>query len=95
MSFKETHTQIKEILKNSLTADNTEVITKLAQYADDLEAEYNKLSEENVKLKDTIVENVRNTTFKEEPNTEDPSQTKSLDEIMLEEAEKIVNERKK
>lgn len=95
MSFKETHTQIKEILKNSLTADNTEVITKLAQQVDELESEYNKLSEENVKLKDTIVENVRNTTFKEEPNTEDPSQTKSLDEIMLEEANKIVNERKK
>ena len=35
------------------------------------------------------------TKKKEEPNTEDPSQTKSLDEIMLEEAEKIVNERKK
>ena len=95
MSFKETHTQIKEILKNSLTADNTEVITKLAQQVDELESEYNKLSEENVKLKDTIVENVRNTTFKEEPNIENPSENKSLDEIMLEEANKIVNERKK
>ena len=95
MSFKETHTQIKEILKNSLTADNTEVITKLAQQVDELESEYNKLSEENVKLKDTIVENVRNTTFKEEQNIENPSENKSLDEIMLEEANKIVNERKK
>ena len=95
MSFKETHTQIKEILKNSLTADNTEVITKLAQQVDELESEYNKLSEENIKLKDTIVENVRNTTFKETPEIENPAQPTSLDEIMLEEANKIVEERKK
>lgn len=95
MKFQEIQNQIKEILKNSLTADNTEMITQLSQKVDELGNLYKNKEEENIKLKDTIVENVRNTTFKEEPEPEDPSQTKSLDEIMLEEANKIVEERKK
>ena len=95
MKFQEIQNQIKEILKNSLTADNTEMITQLSQKLDELGNLYKNKEEENIKLKDTIVENVRNTTFKETPEIENPAQPKSLDEIMLEEANKIVEERKK
>lgn len=89
--------QVKELLKGVVTADNTEAIATISKSLDDLSTQGESLEKENISLKDKIVDMVKGnlsttTPPKDESSSEAP---KSLDEIMNEEANKIIANRRK
>ena len=83
---------VKTTLQDLVTAENTEQIAKVSKALDELGEVANTIETENVTLKDRIVDMTKGILFtKEEPkdvNSQDDT-PKSIDEIMLEEAEKI------
>ena len=87
--------QCRNLIKDLVTADNTESIAKVTKSLDEVENEANTMATENTSLKDKIVDMVKNSIV----STNEPSQPtqeetpKSLDEIMIEEANKIVSDK--
>lgn len=83
---------VKNLLKNFVTAENSEQIAQMSKALDEVENVANTMETENVTLKDKIVDMTKGILFtKEEPkdvNSQDDT-PKSIDEIMLEEAQKI------
>ena len=91
MTIKDILAQAKSNLTKLVTADNTDAVSEVSKTLDTLEEEATKLETENTSLKDKIVEMVKtsiNPTKPQEVN--EPEVTKTLDEIMIEEANKIV-----
>ena len=88
---------IKSGLSGLVTADNTESVSKVSADIDSLEKEVDTLENSNSELKDKIVEMVKGTIVGNKPPKDDVvnETPKTLDEIMLEEAKKIVSENKK
>ena len=89
--------QAKELLKGVVTADNTDAIAKISTALDEISTQGESIEKENVSLKDKIVDMVKgnlstSTPPKDESSSEAP---KSLDEIMIEEANKIEANRRK
>ena len=84
MTFEETLNEIKEVLKNSVTAENAEKVASLDKKLDVLHDAHKSTIEENTKLKDRIVEIVQNTGFKqtqdhqENPSKNDPKNQQEL-----------------
>lgn len=85
---------LREALQNLTTAENSDAIINVSQQIKILEDEHNHLKEENTKLKDKIVSFVNDTHFKTEPKEEIHEEEKSLEEVMQEELNKIIKERK-
>lgn len=93
--YNEITESFKDLLKQNLTADNSEVITQLSTKLDELKQEHEKLEEENSQLKDKYVEYIKATNFKETPKDEVLDEPKSLDDIITDSVNKIINERTK
>lgn len=87
---------VKESLKGLVTADNTDAIAKVSSAIDEASTHGEQMEKENISLKDKIVDMVKgNLSTKETPKDESGGDTpKSLDTIMKEEAQKIINGRK-
>lgn len=90
----ESISHVRELLKDLVTAENTEGIAKLSKEFDNLEGLTQSLKNENLELKDKVVEMVKGTITSTKPsevNQVEEAQ-KSLDEIMIEEANKIAKQ---
>ena len=88
---------VKELLKDLVTSENTDQIAKISKSLDEVENVANTMETENTSLKDKIVDMVKGTISTKEPK--DPNDIddtpKSLDDIMEEEAQKISDKRHK
>ena len=87
----------KESLKDLVTAENTEAIAKVSKALDDVSEQGTKVENEILSLKDKIVDMVKSgmsTTKPPKDETSSDDTQKSLDEIMNEEANKILANRK-
>ena len=97
--LSETKTQLKEMLTKESSQEDIERITALDKKLDSLQEEYDKKSQENESLKDTLIESVKGTGFKVKGSQSDDSgvdgDQKSMDDIMNEELEKIVAKQNK
>lgn len=82
MKFEEKYQQMCDKLKSQLTADNTEVIQELKQGLDDLKSAHESVVEENSKLKDKIVDQVKFTSFKEDLREDPTGQPLTVDEAL-------------
>lgn len=83
---------VKTLLKDLVTADNTEAIAKVNKALEEVENNANTMETENISLKDKIVEMVKGTISTEKPSEENEvdDTPKDIDTILLEEANKIV-----
>lgn len=95
MTFEETMKKAKDSLQTLLTADNTEAVTGIVADLDSLNAEYKKRGEKIGELQETVVKYVRNTSFGT-PSGDDSENgdTKSIDEIISDSLEKIIEKQK-
>ena len=91
-TFNDFYNALKDGLNNLLTADNTEAVTNLVNSLDGIKDLHQSQEEEMTKLKDKMVDIVRNTTFAKQP--EDVTEEKSIDDIMNDELNKIISQRK-
>lgn len=91
-TFNDFYNALKDGLNNLLTADNTEAVTNLVNSLDGIKDLHQSQEEEMTKLKDKMVDIVRNTTFAKQP--EDIIEEKSIDDIMNDELNKIISQRK-
>lgn len=83
---------LRSKLKEMVTADNTEVITDLSSHIDSLENEAKEQDKRLSEVKDKLVDYVKTTGFKEAPK--DIIDTpKSIDELLSENLNKIINAR--
>lgn len=89
-------TQIKGQLKESITTELTpEEINKVAlidKSLDDLTEQVSKLQKDYDDLKDTYIEQVKNTGFKPTGSTDDDiglGETKTIDEILVDELKSL------
>lgn len=85
---------IKEILKNNLTADNTDEITKAVSELDHILEEHNQAKKEISDLKDRIVEQVKYTSFKDTPQNDEAEHIPSVDEAIENNLKKFENSKK-
>ena len=87
---------LREKLKGLVTADNTDAVAKCSQEIDDLEAQSKSLEEENLSLKDKIVDMVKgNISFKEPPKDENKDdEPKSIDDAINDSLKDIYASRK-
>lgn len=81
----------KEGLKALMTPENADAIAGIVAQLDEAEKEHKNLQEQNQGLKDKYVDIVSNLTFPEKPNNDIEPQQKTLDEIMAENLQKVVN----
>ena len=81
MAFNDTLNALKKLLKDSLTADNTELITKLDKGLDDINVEHKSTEEKLSQTQDKLLEVIKGTSFKEEgePNNSNDDNEKVLD----------------
>lgn len=82
MKFEEMYQQMCDKLKSQLTADNTEMIQELKQGLDNLKSAHESVVEENSKLKDKIVDQVKFTSFKEDLREDPAGQPLTVDEAL-------------
>ena len=94
--YEELMAKTKSQLKDSITKESSQKeiawVQSIDKSLDELLEEHKKLLEENSSLKDSLIESVKNTGFKVNKESDDigiQEETKSLDEIMMEELSKI------
>lgn len=85
---------LRSKLKDMLTADNTEAITDLSSHIDTLEHETNEQDKKLSEVKDKLVNYVKFTGFKEAPKDVIEDTPKSIDDLIGENINKILNARK-
>lgn len=86
---------IRNDIANLVRDDNTEAIANISKRMDEVDVEVKAQETDLVECKNKIVEMVKATIVSKEP-PKDANQVdapKSLDEILIEEANKIVNEK--
>lgn len=95
MNWNELLTRIKGDLKNLVNGDNAEAIASIDKSLDNADELYKAQTDELVKTKDTLVDFVKNTGFKEPArNSQEPTQEDEA--ISIDEAfEKGLKELKK
>ena len=89
--FNEITNNLRALLKELTTADNATNIASLAKIVDEADEAYKAKDDELIETKSALVDFVKNTSFtkpNEEPAPQLPEE-KSLDDIMLEELDKI------
>lgn len=80
MTFKETISALKTMLKDSLNDSNVEFITKVDKELDNLSQTHEETEKELSKTKDKLIEIVKETSFKDETGPKLPQD--HTDEVM-------------
>lgn len=94
--FNDSITTVKDILKELLTAENAETVTKIDKELDTMTAEHNDALSRESALKDSYIKVVKEFSFKTPSDDADPvAEPKTLDDILAAEAGKISAENKK
>ena len=88
-SFLELQNELLEDLKTLTTADNVEVIQRMKSSINNMTDTHKSAQDENTRLKDKIVSMVNGTIVSNEKSKDDLECQKTLDEIMLEQLNKI------
>lgn len=93
MTFKEKCQALKGSLKELLTADNTDQITKAVSEIDSMESLYEESEKEKQSLKDKMIDIVKNTSFSEKSPSSDKTllEKKSVDEALKDGLAKIIS----
>lgn len=78
--FNDNLNALKQLLKDNLTADNTELITKIDKGLDDILVEHKSTEDKLSQTQEKLLEIVKGTAFKLEKEPEDTSNTQ--DEAM-------------
>lgn len=88
--------QLKSMLKEDSSKEDIERIAELDKQLDSLSETHKGLVDENTELKGMVINQVKSTGFKVEKQEDDigVSETKSLDDILLENARNIEQSRK-
>ena len=84
----------KEGLKGLMTPENADVIAGIVAQLDEAEKEHKNLQEQNQGLKDKYVDIVSSMTFPERPTETIEPQQKTMDEIVNENLQKVIQNRK-
>lgn len=84
----------KEGLKGLMTPENADVIAGIVAQLDEAEKEHKNLQEQNQGLKDKYVNIVSSMTFPERPTDNIEPQQKTMDEIVNENLQKVIQNRK-
>ena len=84
----------KEGLKGLMTPENADVIAGIVAQLDEAEKEHKNLQEQNQGLKDKYVNIVSSMTFPERPTETIEPQQKTMDEIVNENLQKVIQNRK-
>ena len=90
--FNDIIDQVKQLLKDSLTAENTELITRIDKQVDNIVSAHKETEEKLSQTQDKLLEVVKETSFKSEnePNQpkgtqeETPSIDKAFDDAFAE-----------
>lgn len=88
-NFLELQNELLEDLKTLTTADNVEVIQRMKSSINNMTDTHKSAEDENTRLKDKIVSMVNGTIVSNEKPKDDLERQKTLDEIMLEQLNKI------
>ena len=88
-SFLELQNELLEDLKTLTTADNVEVIQRMKSSINNMTDTHKSAEDENTRLKDKIVSMVNGTIVSNEKPKDDLERSKTLDEIMLEQLNKM------
>ena len=86
--------QAKAELKALMTPENADAIAGVVAHLDEAEKEHTTLQEQHQGLKDKYVGIVSNMTFPEKPKDEVGVEQKSLDDIMKDNLNKVIANRK-
>ena len=86
--------EAKNGLKGLMTPENAEAIAGIVAQLEEAEKENKNLQEQLTGLKDKYVNIVSNMTFPEKPKDNIEPQTKTLDEIVNDNLEKVIAKRK-
>ena len=84
----------KEGLKGLMTPENADAIAGIVAQLDEAEKEHKNLQEQNQGLKDKYVNIVSSMTFPERPTETIEPQQKTMDEIVNENLQKVIQNRK-
>ena len=84
----------KEGLKALMTPENADAIAGIVAQLDEAEKEHKNLQEQNQGLKDKYVNIVSSMTFPEKPTDNIEPQQKTMDEIVSENLQKVIQNRK-
>lgn len=81
MAFKETLNALKQILKDNLTPENTELMTRIDKGLDDINVEHNTTEQKLSETQEKLLEVVKGTSFKleNEPDDNENKTEKLLD----------------
>ena len=86
--------EIKEALKELVNEENASKIAEIGTKLDAIDSEHTKLSKDYGELKDSYIGIVKNTSLAQSHKDTDIENTpKSLDEIMIEEAQKVLEKK--
>ena len=86
--------EAKAGLKALMTPENADAIAGIVAHIDEAEKEHTTLQEQHQGLKDKYVGIVSNMTFPEKPKDDVGGEQKSLDDIMKDNLNKIIANRK-
>ena len=86
--FKNAYDKIKSFLASSLTAENTDEITKLSKDLDDMQDAMEKEEQDHLATKDKLVDYVKSTSFSKKtpddiPEDDSPKSMEEAEEIAL------------
>ena len=84
----------KEGLKALMTPENADAIAGIVAQLEEAEKEHKNLQEQNQGLKDKYVDIVSSMTFPEKPKDNIEPQQKTMDEIVNENLQKVIQNRK-
>lgn len=91
--MSEIKAQLKESITSDSSIDEVNKISAIDQKLDSILEEVNKIQSEYDSLKDTYIEQVKNTGFKPSGSSDDDiglGETKSLDDVLISELNKQV-----
>ena len=86
--------EAKAGLKALMTPENADAIAGIVAHLDEADKEHTTLEEQHQGLKDKYVGIVSNMTFPEKPKNEVGDEQKSLDDIMTDNLNKVIANRK-
>ena len=84
----------KEGLKGLMTPENADIIAGIVAQLDEADKEHKNLQEQNQGLKDKYVDIVSSMTFPEKPSENIEPQQKTMDEIINDNLQKVIQNRK-
>lgn len=90
-------TQLKESINGESTVEEVNKVSEMDKSLDQVMEEYNKLQQDYDSLKDSYIEQVKSTGFKPTGSEDDDigvGDTKSLDDVMMEELNKEIQREK-